>query len=171
MLFRSHGTVAANKAVSECDLLIGIGVRFDDRATGELDRFAPKAKIIHVDIDPSAIARNVPVAIPIVGDAKLILKELILNLKERKASNWNEEVAQWKEKTESEEKAPEGCLSPVRAISIVNDHFPEAIISTEVGQSQMWTALFYKFQEPRKWLTSGGLGTMGYGFPDRKSVV
>ena len=160
-----HGTFAGNMAVSECDLLIGIGVRFDDRATGDLSKFAPKAKIIHIDIDPSAIARNVPVMIPIVGDAKNILKELAVQLSKKADPNWIKQINNWEDDYPSTLELSNGSLSPKDVIEKVNSRFPEAIISTEVGQSQMWTALYYNFLAPRTWLTSGGLGTMGYGFP------
>ncbi|MBI9106907.1 MAG: biosynthetic-type acetolactate synthase large subunit [Spirochaetales bacterium] len=168
-----HGTYAANLAVSECDLLFGIGVRFDDRVTMNLEKFAPLAKIIHLDIDPSAIARNVPVEIPIVGDAKIVLEELypLLDKKDRPA--WHKTIKEWKDEAIcinayegfNAKEDDSSYLMPYQVISTVNRTFPDAIVTTEVGQNQMWTALFWNFKEPRTLITSGGLGTMGYGFP------
>jgi len=168
-----HGTYAANLAVSECDLLFGIGVRFDDRATMELSKFAPHAKIIHLDIDPAAIARNVPVEVPIVGDAAIVLEELLPLLEQQDRSHWHRIIADWKKEAvcinayegfDSKEEESD-LLMPYQVISSVNKKFPEAIVTTEVGQNQMWTALFWDFIRPRTLVTSGGLGTMGYGFP------
>ena len=160
-----HGTYAANMAVTECDLLIGIGVRFDDRATGDLEKFAPDAKIIHIDIDPTTIARNVAVEIPIVGDARIILDELNGYVKKADIDPWKKQLQSWKEERPLHPGARSPRLSPAGVIERISHFFPNAIISTEVGQNQMWTALFYNFQEPRTLITSGGLGTMGYGFP------
>jgi len=160
-----HGTYAANLAVSETDLIFAVGTRFDDRATGKLDRFAPHAKIIHVDIDPAAIARNVPVTIPIVGDARLILEEMRPLVKPMDIEPWVEQVRGWRRNVPQKSERSDGGLSPTDVIDDISRAFPDAIISTEVGQNQMWAALYYKFQKPRTLLTSGGLGTMGYGFP------
>lgn len=171
-----HGTYAANMAVSECDLLIGIGVRFDDRATGDLAKFAPHASIIHIDIDPAAIARNVPVKIPIVGDAKDILRNLIERLQPLPScEKWMQKVLEWKHDypptcgvsrdIPGDFLGQRGRLDPGIVIEELHRVFPNAIVTTEVGQHQMWTALFYKFEELRTWITSGGLGTMGFGFP------
>jgi len=162
-----HGTYTANMAVSECDLLFGIGVRFDDRATGELSKFAPNAKIIHIDIDTSAIARNVPVEIPIVGDARQTLENLYPLIEKPDNDEWNTYLSDMQKKyplltTESDKT---DGISPPMVVKAVSKVFPDAIISSEVGQNQMWAALFYNYQKPRTWLTSGGLGTMGYGFP------
>lgn len=160
-----HGTYAANRAVSECDLLFAVGVRFDDRATGDLSKFAPHAKIIHIDIESSSISRNVPVEIPIVGDAKQVL-EKILPLVERSGTEaWREATASWKEKFPPAVFVTDERLSPERVIASLGAAFPDAIVASEVGQNQMWAALFYPFRDQRSWLTSGGLGTMGYGFP------
>ena len=171
-----HGTYAANKAVSECDLLIGVGVRFDDRATGDLDQFAPHADIIHIDIDSAAIARNVPVKVPIVGDAKLILRKLTSLITDiPPLVEWKKKVLTWKNtypptcKISDEVKAltpdAENRLDPGVVITEIGKAFPDAMVTTEVGQHQMWAALFFQFKKPRTWITSGGLGTMGFGFP------
>ncbi len=162
-----HGTPAANRAVSACDCLFGIGVRFDDRATGDLSRFAPGAKIIHLDIDASSISRNVPVEVPIVGDARQVLEQLLPLTGRSDVDPWREETARWKAGMSLHDgpAADAAGLSPVRVVEAISDAFPDAIITSEVGQNQMWAALFYRFRESRSWLTSGGLGTMGYGFP------
>lgn len=160
-----HGTYAANMAVTECDILFSIGVRFDDRATGDLAKFAPNAKIVHIDIDPTAIARNVPVEIPILGDATEVLELLYPMVEKRDIEPWLERVTAWKEEHPLVLRTKGNRLSPGMIIDAVGDVFPDAIITTEVGQNQMWSALYYKFRESRTWITSGGLGTMGYGFP------
>ncbi len=160
-----HGTFAANMAVTASDLLFTIGARFDDRATGDLDKFAPEAKIVHIDIDPAAIARNVDVDIPIVGDAKHILEELYPIIEKPQIDKWIKETENWKETHPLVEEVGSDGMSPPRVIKKISEVFPDAIITTEVGQNQMWAALFYDFKDPRTFLTSGGLGTMGYGFP------
>ncbi len=160
-----HGTYVANMSVTNCDLLFAIGVRFDDRATGDLAKFAPHARIIHIDIDPAAIARNVPVEIPIVGDADNILKSLDPHLKTADIKNWLRQIEEWKIEHPLDSDHEGKYLTPQGVIQAINQVFPEAIITTEVGQNQMWSALYYDFKHPRTFLTSGGLGTMGYGFP------
>ncbi len=160
-----HGTYVANMAVTNCDLLFAIGARFDDRATGDLAKFAPRALIIHIDIDPAAIARNVPVEIPIVGDADNILKSLYPHLKAADIKNWHRQIEEWKIEHPLDSDREGKHLTPQGVIRAINQVFPEAIITTEVGQNQMWAALYYDFKHPRTLLTSGGLGTMGYGFP------
>ncbi len=160
-----HGTYVANMAVTNCDLLFAIGTRFDDRATGDLAKFAPRALIIHIDIDPAAIARNVPVEIPIVGDADNILKSLYPHLKAADIKNWHRQIEEWKIEHPLDSDLEGKHLTPQGVIRAINQVFPEAIITTEVGQNQMWAALYYDFKHPRTLLTSGGLGTMGYGFP------
>lgn len=160
-----HGTYAANMAVTDCDILFSIGVRFDDRATGDLAKFAPNAKIVHVDIDPTAIARNVPVEIPILGDATEVLELLYPMLEKQDIEPWRETVVKWKKEHPLVLRTKGKRLSPGMIIDAVGDVFPDAIITTEVGQNQMWSALYYKFRKARTWITSGGLGTMGYGFP------
>jgi acetolactate synthase-1/2/3 large subunit len=161
-----HGTQYANLAIMESDVIIAIGARFDDRVTGKISEFAPHAKIIHIDIDPSSVGKNVRVDIPIVGDAKQILKELDKVLKPKKHTDWKKEIDAWKEKLPLVYKKKKGVVSPQYVIESIREVTKgKAIISTEVGQNQMWVAQFYKFEEPRTLLTSGGLGTMGYGFP------
>ncbi len=160
-----HGTYMANMAVSHCDLLFAVGTRFDDRATGDLSKFATGAQIVHIDIDPVSISRNVPVAIPIVGDARNVLEQLEPLLEPCRIAPWLERVRQWREERPALVRSAGPGLAPDLIIGAVCELYPDAIISTEVGQNQMWTALFYKFRHSRSLLTSGGLGTMGYGFP------
>jgi len=160
-----HGTYTGNMAVTECDLIFGIGTRFDDRATGKLSEFAPHAKIIHADIDPASISRNVAVEIPIVGDARQVLEELLPLVKPANIPEWIEQVGQWQKDHPMEVEVGNERLSPSLIVRTISEVFPDAIISTEVGQNQMWAALFYNYKHSRSLLTSGGLGTMGYGFP------
>lgn len=165
-----HGTVYANMAITESDLLISIGSRFDDRVTGKLSAFAPEAKIIHIDIDPTSISKNIKVDIPVVGDAKTVLNQLIEEVNESKLTNfdsWHKKIETWKKKNPLKYKQDKtGKIKPQYVIEeIYNQTKGGAIIVTEVGQHQMWAAQFYKFDYPRNFLTSGGLGTMGYGFP------
>lgn len=162
-----HGTYWANMAVNEADLIIGIGARFDDRVTGKVSRFAPDAKIIHIDIDPAEIGKNVRVDIPIVGDVKLILCELLKKVESKEHDDWLARIDEWK-KTEplQYQQEPEGELTPQFVIeTLYKATKGEALITTEVGQHQMWTAQYFKFKRPRSFASSGGLGTMGYGFP------
>ncbi|PKL07236.1 MAG: acetolactate synthase, large subunit, biosynthetic type [Spirochaetae bacterium HGW-Spirochaetae-9] len=164
-----HGSIEANKALTACDLLVGLGVRFDDRATGNTARFAPEAKIAHVDIDPSSIGRNLRVDIPVVGDLRLVLEELAPLLHSKAATEWVEAVEGFRGFARAFEGRHEGEVgatpTPRAVLSVVNELLPEAIVATEVGQNQMWAAQYLAFDHPRRWLTSGGLGTMGYGFP------
>ena len=162
-----HGTYAANMAVQHCDVMFAVGVRFDDRATGELAKFAPEAEIIHVDIDPAAISRNVHVHIPVVGDAKDVFQKLkpLLPAQQLDIALWQEQVGAWKKEHPVTLATGGNRLNPREIIERINTVFPNAIVTSEVGQNQMWAALFYAFKRPRTWLTSGGLGTMGYGFP------
>ena len=161
-----HGTQYANFAIMESDLILAIGARFDDRVTGKISEFAPHAKIIHIDIDPSSVGKNVRVDIPIVGDAEQILKELDKILKAKKHTDWEKEIGGWKKEFPLVYRKKTDLVSPQYVIECVREATKgKAIISTEVGQNQMWVAQFYKFEEPRTLLTSGGLGTMGYGFP------
>ena len=168
-----HGTYAANMATTECDLLLGIGVRFDDRVTGLLEGFASKAKVIHFDIDPAEINKNVLANIRVVGDLQWSLPCLLEKMKTKPAPPWHGQVAVWREQVEAWErenpltydKKAEAVL-PQAVIERVSELTKgEAIIVTDVGQHQMWTAQFFDFQHPRHLLTSGGLGTMGYGLP------
>jgi acetolactate synthase I/II/III large subunit len=160
-----HGTYAANTAVQSCDLLFAVGTRFDDRATGDLAKFAPHATVVHVDIDPASISRNVAVQIPIVGDARQVLEDLLPLLKRPAHDDWLRQTSEWVASHPLPEIGGNGRLSPTLVIQSIAKAFPDAIVTTEVGQHQMWTALYYTFTRPRSFLTSGGLGTMGYGFP------
>ncbi len=168
-----HGTYYANMAIQNSDLIIAVGMRFDDRVTGRLSDFAPNASIIHIDIDPTSIRKNVPVDIPIVGDAKKVLKTLVSLLKQEKHGQWEAIRKAWLKEIQSWKKAhpltyhySEDVIKPQYVVEKIYELTKgNAIISTEVGQNQMWAAQFYKFDKPRHWLTSGGLGTMGYGFP------
>ena len=161
-----HGTRTANYAVTESDLLISVGARFDDRVTGKISHFAQKATIVHIDIDPTSISKSVEVDIPLVGDAKKILVDLNKVVKKKNnAGPWIEKIKKWKKMhpltyKQSKLIKPQFVIEEINRITKGN-----AIIATEVGQNQMWTAQFYKFNKPRTFLSSGGLGTMGYGFP------
>jgi len=160
-----HGTAYANHSVMESDLIIAIGARFDDRVTGKLDEFAKHAKIIHIDIDPSSVSKNVKVDVPIVGDAKLILTQLNKYVEKPDTKKWLENVEEWKKKHPLLYKN-DNKLRPQYVIEeIYNATKGEAIICTEVGQNQMWAAQWYKYSKPRTFISSGGLGTMGFGFP------
>jgi acetolactate synthase-1/2/3 large subunit len=166
-----HGTYWANMAVTNCDLLLAIGARFDDRVTGSIDHFATSATIIHVDIDPTSISKNVRVDIPIVGDAKNTLKRLNTLVADSK-EDWRKVRREWFSQIDEWKKAypltyeQNGVIKPQYVVEKIYELTRgNAIISTEVGQNQMWTAQYYKFDQPRKLLTSGGLGTMGYGLP------
>ncbi|MBU1887889.1 MAG: biosynthetic-type acetolactate synthase large subunit [Candidatus Omnitrophica bacterium] len=160
-----HGTAYANHAIQESDLIIAIGARFDDRVTGKIEEFAPHAKIIHIDIDPCAISKNVEVDIPIVGDAKCALGDLLKNVKKPDISDWHKQIEAWKKKYPLAYK-DDSKLRPQYVVEeIYNVTKGDAIITTEVGQNQMWAAQFYKYDKPRQFISSGGLGTMGYGFP------
>lgn len=160
-----HGTKYANFAICECDLLIAVGARFDDRVTGKLETFAPEARIIHIDIDPAELGKNVRVDIPIIGDVKRVLKQLLDILKSRLGEAWREKILAWK-KEYPLNYCDNGALKPQ---SIIQEIYKltegNARITTEVGQHQMWTAQYYTFSKPRSFITSGGLGTMGYGLP------
>ncbi|MEW6100691.1 MAG: biosynthetic-type acetolactate synthase large subunit [Candidatus Omnitrophota bacterium] len=161
-----HGTAYANHAIMESDLIIAVGARFDDRVTGRLDAFAPYAKIIHIDVDPSSISKNVLVDIPIVGDAKNILTQLLLELKSAPdTESWLKTVESWRKKYPLTYK--EGAkIKPQYVIEQIYEATKgEAIITTEVGQNQMWACQWYKYSQPRTLISSGGLGTMGFGFP------
>ena len=167
-----HGTYRANMSTSFCDLLIGIGVRFDDRVTGKTDAFASQAKIVHVDIDPTSIRKNVPVTIPIVGDCRSTLESLNALIKPLdkvtltdKRKPWMEQIQTWKEKNTLAYKQTD-IIKPQYVVEKLYELTRgEAIITTEVGQNQMWAAQYYHFDKPNHFITSGGLGCMGFGFP------
>ena len=161
-----HGSAYANYAVQECDLLIAVGARFDDRVTGKLETFAPNAKIIHIDIDPASISKNVHVDIPVVGDAKEILGELAKETEYNERKKWFGKIAGWKKKFPFRYDRNSAAIKPQYVVEeICRQTKNEAIITTGVGQNQMWAAQFYKFIRPRQLISSGGLGTMGYGLP------
>jgi acetolactate synthase-1/2/3 large subunit len=161
-----HGTAYANHAIMEADLIIACGARFDDRVTGRLDNFAPNAKIIHIDIDPTSISKNVKVDIPIVGDAKNILGQLLEEIKKTpNTSDWLKTIESWKKKYPLVYKEG-GKIKPQYVIEQIYELTKGgAIITTEVGQNQMWSCQWYKYNSPRTFISSGGLGTMGFGFP------
>ena len=169
-----HGTYAANMAVNNADVLLSVGARFDDRVTGKVNTFAPRAKIIHIDIDPTSIRKNVNVHIPIVSDCLNALKTLDEEMGEIESVQWEEKHGDWvktvkgwcREQPLKYETGQSGKIKPQYVLEKVYELTRgEAIITTEVGQNQMWAAQFYKYHKPRTWLSSGGLGTMGYGFP------
>jgi len=173
-----HGTYCANMAVSKADLLVAIGARFDDRVTGKLSDFAPHAKIIHVDIDPSSISKNVQVDIPIVGDCRDTLQQFNDLLHEMPARDltkirgpWLETIASWEKEHPLTYTWSDTTIKPQYVIEKLWELTKgDAYITTEVGQNQMWAAQFYKFKKPRRLMTSGGLGVMGYGFPAAMGV-
>lgn len=173
-----HGTYEANMAMHQCDVLIAIGARFDDRVTGDLGQFCPTAKIIHIDVDPASISKNIPVDIPIVGDVKHVLRELIALLDntkdlptEKQLEPWWDQIKEWQ---------GIDCLAYDRNSEIIKPQFVieklyeltkgDAYITSDVGQHQMWAAQYYKFDKPRRWINSGGLGTMGFGLPAAMGV-
>jgi len=172
-----HGTYEANNAMHDCDLLINIGARFDDRITGKLDEFSPESKKIHIDIDPSSVGKNVKVDLAIISDVSNLLKNLIkrfkdknknfLNSNKQKTSNWWIQIDKWREKKSLNFINSEKTIKPQHAVQRLYEltKNKDTFITTEVGQHQMWAAQHYKFNKPNRWMTSGGLGTMGYGLP------
>ncbi|HOD81009.1 MAG: Acetolactate synthase large subunit [Planctomycetes bacterium ADurb.Bin126] len=160
-----HGSASANFAVQDCDCLIAVGARFDDRVTGNLANFAPNAKIIHIDVDPASISKNVVVDIPVVGDAKDILTKMLPLIQEKDRSPWVSRITEWKRRYPFRYDA-DGHIKPqevIETIGKMTDH--DAVVATGVGQHQMWSAQFYGWRRPRQIITSGGLGTMGFGCP------
>lgn len=160
-----HGSYAANTAVSECDVLFSIGVRFNDRITGKVSEFAGKATIIHVDIDPASISRNIVVDIPIVGDAKNAIAVLLEKVPDFAFAQWRKQIMEWNSQHPLEAEQHEGGVTPLAIIQKINQIFSNAIITTDVGQNQLWTTQFLELTVQKQMLTSGGLGTMGYGLP------
>ena len=172
-----HGTFEANNAMHDCDLMINIGARFDDRITGKIDEFSPKSKKIHIDIDPSSINKNIAVDLALVGDVKIILEKLILALKKKnpnfinsnkqRIAGWWNQIEKWRKKNSLSFVNSKEVIKPQFAVQklyeLTKDQ--DVFITTEVGQHQMWAAQHYKFDKPNRWMTSGGLGTMGYGLP------
>lgn len=159
-----HGAYAANMAVSECDLLFSIGTRFNDRITGKIHEFAPNAQIVHIDIDTASISRNVHVDIPIVADAKTATEKILEYAAFHDTAQWLEKIEGWKEEHPLKMKE-KPVLTPQKVIETINETFEEAIVVTDVGQHQMFTTQYLELTEKKQLLTSGGLGTMGYGFP------
>ena len=161
-----HGSAYANYAVQEADLLIAVGARFDDRVTGKIKEFAPNAKVVHIDIDPSSISKNVRVDIPVVGDAKFILAELVKEVQYHARARWFKKIAEWKKKFPFRYDRDSSTIKPQYVVEeLCRLTSGKAIITTGVGQNQMWTAQFYRFSMPRQLISSGGLGTMGFGLP------
>jgi acetolactate synthase-1/2/3 large subunit len=171
-----HGTAYANFAVSECDLLVAVGARFDDRVTGKLDEFASRAKVIHIDIDPAEVGKNRAPEVPIVGDVRKVLEQMLERVKEADfGSNtsltkpWLDKINHWRAEYPMVAPYPEEAISPQEVIVELNQQAPQAYYTTDVGQHQMWAAQFLK-NGPRRWISSAGLGTMGYGLPAAMGV-
>jgi len=161
-----HGSAYANYAVQQCDLLIAVGARFDDRVTGKIETFAPNAKVIHIDVDPASISKNVGVDIPVVGDAKTILKALTKEVEYQERKQWFDKIAELKKKFPFRYDQSSSTIKPQYVVEeLCRQTKNEAIVTTGVGQNQMWAAQFYKFVRPRQLISSGGLGTMGFGLP------
>ena len=172
-----HGTYEANNAMHDCDLMINIGARFDDRITGKIDEFSPKSKKVHIDIDPSSINKNVKVELPIVGDVQDVISSTIKKIKKtkpnfaksnrQKISKWWEKIQKWRQKKSLNYINSTETIKPQYAVQRLYEltKNKDTYITTEVGQHQMWAAQHYKFDKPNRWMTSGGLGTMGYGLP------
>ena len=159
-----YGNYASNMAVTQCDVLFAIGVRFSDRITGTIEDFAKNAKIIHVDIDTASISRNIVVNVPIVADAKAALSEMNMHTSPCKTQEWIDNIMKWKEEIPITMSNYEG-MTPEIIINGINEFFPDSTVTTDVGQNQLWTTQYLKMDGKRKFLTSGGLGTMGYGLP------
>ena len=166
-----HGTYEANLATHHCDVLFAVGARFDDRVTGDLKKFCPQAEIIHVDIDPSSIAKNVVVHIPIVGSVRAVLREMLRQMGDEKADKaqtaaWWQQIEQWRAVNSLHYAKSEDRIKPQQVIeTLYKLTGGNAVIASDVGQHQMWVAQYFPFHEPRRWINSGGLGTMGFGYP------
>ncbi len=160
-----HGSYAANTAIANCDVLFSIGTRFNDRITGKIEEFAKKATIIHVDIDPAAISKNISVDIPIVADAKIAIEAILKKAKKLNIDEWRNQISEWKETHPIKMEESEDILTPEYIIRKINKLYKNAIITTDVGQNQLWTTQFIDIDNNKRLLTSGGLGTMGYGLP------
>jgi acetolactate synthase-1/2/3 large subunit len=167
-----HGTRAANYAMDEADLIVAIGARFDDRITGKLSEFAPRAKFVHIDVDPAEISKNIPAHIPIVGDAKQILGKLVkeyraLEPDRARLEEWWQRINAWRERHPlAYEDTSDSEIRPQRMVrALFEATGGDAIVTSDVGQHQMWAAQYWDFARPRKWINSGGLGTMGFGLP------
>lgn len=159
-----HGRYAANMAVSKCDVLLSIGTRFNDRITGDLNEFAPKAKIVHIDVDTASISRNVVVDVPIVADAKLALENLVEWAQEKDTSEWMKQIEEWQQENPLEMCRDKG-MNAQMVMEGLNQTFDEVTYVTDVGQHQMWASQYLEVNEKKSFITSGGLGTMGFGFP------
>lgn len=159
-----YGNYASNKAVTECDVLFAIGTRFSDRITGKIEDFAPHAKIIHVDIDTASISRNIVVNVPIVADAKIAIEEMLNHVSKCNTDVWVEQIMKWKADKPITMAHLEG-MTPEKILNVINEMYPDTTVVTDVGQNQLWTTQFLAMNGRRQFLTSGGLGTMGYGLP------
>ncbi len=173
-----HGTYEANMAMHDCDVMVCIGARFDDRITGRVDAFSPGSKKIHIDIDPSSINKNIKVDLPIIGDVKHVLEDMLTMWRamkdepDRKAiAGWWGQIDKWRARKSLAFKASDRIIKPQQAIKALYDQVKDkdVYITTEVGQHQMWAAQHFHFEEPNRWMTSGGLGTMGYGLRRRSA--
>ena len=173
-----HGTYEANMAMYECDVMLAVGARFDDRVTGDLKKFSPHAKIIHIDIDPASIGKNVSVEVPIVGDASAALEQLLEALSQSKTqqdeqslSQWWEQIKSWRSRDSLGYDGSDDVIKPQFVVEKLHEvTLGDAFVTSDVGQHQMWAAQYYGFNKPRRWINSGGLGTMGFGLPSAMGV-